>query len=150
MNELLIIILILQHNNNCIALLLLLLYSYNPENYSISYELHAPKPIVLQGDYDVSGKILFLPIVGNGKCKINIGKLNNINVKLKSNVFTQLWYYYFIVEVLKYVGNVINKLVVKNGEKYLEIEKISWKMIPIKMKLKLDNLFNGDKALGNI
>lgn len=41
------------------------------------------------------------------------------------------------------------KPVIKNGNKYLEIVNIVWKFIPTNMKLRLDNLFNGDKALGN-
>jgi len=56
---------------------------------------------------------------------------------------------FFFIDVSKLVGTVQMKPVVKNGNKYLEIVKISWKFTPTNMKIKLDNLFNGDKALGN-
>jgi len=51
-------------------------YSYNAETYSLDAELHPEKSIILAGDYEISGKVLILPIVGKGKCKIEIG--NNI------------------------------------------------------------------------
>lgn len=40
------------------------------------------------------------------------------------------------------------KPIVKNGVTYLDIEKVSWSFTPTNMHIKLDNLFNGDKALG--
>lgn len=40
------------------------------------------------------------------------------------------------------------KPVDKKGVTYLNIENVSWKIIPSKFHIKMDNLFNGDKALG--
>jgi len=42
------------------------------------------------------------------------------------------------------------KSVLKNGNKHLEIGNISWTFTASKLNLKFDNLFNGDKALGNL
>jgi len=56
---------------------------------------------------------------------------------------------FFFIDISKLVGTVQMKTVVKNGNKYLEIVNIAWKFTPTNMKIKLDNLFNGDKALGN-
>lgn len=55
----------------------------------------------------------------------------------------------FFIDVSKLFGTVQMKPIVKNGNKYLEIVKIAWKFTPTNMKINLDNLFNGDKALGN-
>jgi len=41
----------------------------------VDIELHPLKPIVMDGDYEISGKVLILPIVGKGRCKINIGNI---------------------------------------------------------------------------
>ncbi|CAI6362516.1 unnamed protein product [Macrosiphum euphorbiae] len=97
---------------------------YNAETYSLDAEVHPQKSIMLDGDYETNGKVLILPIVGKGRCKI-------------------------VIDVSKFVGTVQMKPVVKNGNKYLEIVKIAWKFTPTNMKIKLDNLFNGDKALGD-
>jgi hypothetical protein len=97
---------------------------YNPESYSLDAEVHLEKSIILDGDYETSGKVLILPIVGKGRCKI-------------------------ILDISKLVGTIQMKKVEKNGNKYLEIVKIAWKFTPTNMILKLDNLFNGDKALGD-
>jgi len=50
-------------------------YSYNAETYSLDIEVHPEKSIMLDGDYETSGKVLILPIVGKGKCKIVIGNI---------------------------------------------------------------------------
>lgn len=97
---------------------------YNKETYTIDAELHPQKTIVLEGDYEISGKVLILPIIGKGKCKINL-------------------------DVAKLVGTIQMKTVEKNGNKHLEIVNISWKFTPTKLNLKFENLFNGDKALGD-
>lgn len=46
-------------------------------------ELHPLKPIVMDGDYEISGKVLILPIVGKGRCKISIGNIiiNNYEIE---------------------------------------------------------------------
>jgi len=58
-------------------------------------------------------------------------------------------YIFFNIDVAKLVGTVQLKPVVKNGNKHLEISNITWKFTPTKLNLKFENLFNGDKALGN-
>lgn len=44
-------------------------------NYTFDFDV-VPKPLTLNGLYDISGKVLILPIVGKGKSKIVLG--NNI------------------------------------------------------------------------
>lgn len=48
-------------------------YSFNAVNYSMSIESEAQKPIVLEGMYEIDGRILILPIIGNGRCMISLG-----------------------------------------------------------------------------
>jgi len=40
-------------------------------------ESEAQEPIILQGLYEMNGQILVLPIIGNGRCKISLGKQQN-------------------------------------------------------------------------
>lgn len=50
-------------------------YSYDPKNYLFKVGLKTKKPIILQGKYEANGKILVLPIVGNGTSKMVLGNL---------------------------------------------------------------------------
>jgi len=50
-------------------------YSYNPETYVLDALLHPEKSIILDSDYEISGKVLILPIVGKGRCKIILGNI---------------------------------------------------------------------------
>ncbi|XP_025407025.1 protein takeout-like [Sipha flava] len=97
---------------------------YDSEKYILYAELLPKQSIVLQGNYEITGKVLILPIVGKGKCKI-------------------------ILDTSKIYGTVTMKPVVKNEMEYLEIDDISWKFIATNLNLKFNNLFNGDKALGD-
>lgn len=40
------------------------------------------------------------------------------------------------------------KPVLRNGNTYLEVQSLDWKFTTSKMHLKMNNLFNGDKVLG--
>lgn len=48
--------------------------SFDRNTNDLDIELHPTKPIRLDGDYEINGKVLVLPIVGKGKCKISLGK----------------------------------------------------------------------------
>jgi len=41
----------------------------------MNIEVHPEKSIILEGDYETSGKVLILPIVGQGRCKIVLGNI---------------------------------------------------------------------------
>lgn len=58
----------------CIAFIFIYC-SYNKETYTLNADLHPEKSINLEGDYETSGKVLILPIVGKGRCKIVIGNI---------------------------------------------------------------------------
>ncbi|XP_075235688.1 protein takeout-like [Lycorma delicatula] len=82
------------------------------------------KRIELLGNYVVDGKILVLPIKGEGKCNITI---TDVNI-----VMDQRW-----------------DIVKKNGKDYLSVTKYEIKMTNGQAFFKLENLFNGDKTLGD-
>lgn len=50
------------------------IYSYDKKNDNLFFDLNLPKPVKLEGDYEISGKILILPIVGKGRCKLSLGE----------------------------------------------------------------------------
>lgn len=54
----------------------------------------------------------------------------------------------YILDDYKSFSVVKMKIVEKNDIKYFEIDKFSWKFVTSKLHLRLENLFNGDKILG--
>jgi hypothetical protein len=46
---------------------------YDPIKYRFYAEVEPKESIDLEGFYDITGKVLTFPIVGNGKCKISLG-----------------------------------------------------------------------------
>lgn len=65
-----------------------------------------------------------LPIQGDGKSKLNIENMDMI-VKFKPKVIT------------------------KNGKNYIQTDKFSLTFTTSRLSIQLDNLFNGDKLLGD-
>lgn len=79
--------------------------------------------ITITGRYKISGRVLVLPIHGEGNADLVFD-----NTKL----------------VIKYKPKVIEK----NGKEYVKAERFQLDFDTTRMHTKLDNLFNGDKALG--
>ncbi|XP_015364140.1 PREDICTED: protein takeout-like [Diuraphis noxia] len=77
------------------------------------------------GKYSVSGQVLILPIKGDGDANITVNGIT----------FTYLYDY-----------NLVKRA---NERDYVDIVKSELKFDAKGMKLKLDNLFNGDKLLGD-
>ncbi|XP_015367028.1 PREDICTED: protein takeout-like [Diuraphis noxia] len=97
---------------------------YDPVNYSMLIESEAQKPIILQGLYEMNGQILVLPIIGNGRCKISL-------------------------ENFKLAGKLKMTHALKNGTIFLVIQDLSWKFTTSRININFDNLFNGNKVLGD-
>ncbi|TMW50173.1 hypothetical protein DOY81_004732, partial [Sarcophaga bullata] len=88
-------------------------------------ELEALIPqLILKGNYQVDGRVLILPIVGNGDCEI-----------ICKNI------------VFKYSFDM--KQVEKNGQIYAELQHVKLNLKPELVQFQFKNLFNGDKALGD-
>ncbi|KAK3913672.1 Protein takeout [Frankliniella fusca] len=82
-------------------------------------------PVVLaKSKYSVGGRVLLLPIRGSGDSVVNL-----------FDVTTDL--------VIK--GKRITKA---DGKDYLDIQSVIAKLTPKRMEMKMENLFNGDKQLG--
>lgn len=58
--------------------------------------------------------------------------------------------YFEISDDFKATAIAYFKPITKNGNTYLEFKKLTWKFTTSKMHLRLNNLFNGDKALGKV
>ncbi|XP_073822894.1 protein takeout-like [Musca autumnalis] len=80
--------------------------------------------LTLVGDYSIDGKILILPIKGSGQSNITM-----IDVTLQ----------------MDFVGTPMEK----DGETYMTIREMQMDAEPKQIIYKVDNLFNGDKTLGD-
>ena len=76
------------------------------------------------GDYVMDGRILLLPITGQGKSNVTLVDLTTRH-------------------------ELTGEPVVKDGETYMRIKKYKVKFEPKLVKLYFENLFNGDKRLGD-
>lgn len=92
---------------------------------TVTYEAFIPRLEILS-TYNMSGRILLLPISGQGKCNMT---LDNVNEKY-------VYEYKFVKD--------------KDGEYYLIPQPHkSFDLTTTRMYLHFDNLFNGDKLLGD-
>lgn len=111
------------------------------------YEVHARIPQVrMIAKYKIDGKVLILPITGSGKSNLTLGDYNlallKIIMKIKKSNFTDN------VDIkIKFLPNIIEK----NGKQYLQIPSNKFKLVfeTSRLYLQLENLFNGNKALGD-
>lgn len=89
------------------------------------HEVHGRVPkIILKGDYKINGRVLVLPIQGDGKATLVFDNFD-IAVKLKP------------------------KIIVKKGKEYIQTDYFKLDFDTENMQIQLTNLFNGDKALGD-
>ncbi|KAL5235485.1 hypothetical protein ACI65C_002895 [Semiaphis heraclei] len=96
----------------------------DPKSFSLNVSLVIQKPIVLEGQYETNGRVVILPINGNGTCRFALDDYKSFSV-------------------------IKMKPVLRNGNTYLEVQSLDWKFTTSKMHLKMNNLFNGDKVLGD-
>ncbi|KAM7361884.1 protein takeout-like [Cochliomyia hominivorax] len=80
--------------------------------------------LTLKGKYNADGRVLILPIVGNGDAVILCKKI-----------------------YLKYGFDL--KPVEKNGQVFAQLEHVKLEIKPDLVQFQFNNLFNGDKALGD-
>jgi len=78
---------------------------------------------VIDAKYNMKGKILVLPLVGQGNCRLD---LNDIRTKVLSNV----------------------TFLEKNGREVMCIDRLKVKFKVGGIRVKFDNLFNGNPLLG--
>lgn len=104
--------------------LIVINYRHNIKDKELQVEFLIPL-LNITGNYEIHGRILILPIEGNGYMEI---------VPTGCNFHAKLTY----------------KLIDKNGENYVRFSKDDSKLTADfkNIKFRLDNLFNGDKTLG--
>jgi len=90
----------------------------------ISLKMRSSKPIILEGTYKIAGKVLILPIVGSGKS-------------------------IFVLSGFNATGYSISDGYTKDGEEFWKIQNVDFTFDVTKLHMRLDNLFNGDKRLGD-
>lgn len=89
------------------------------------YEVYATVPkISIIGKYKVNGRVLVLPIQGEGNASLQFDDANLV-VKYKP------------------------KVVEKKGKKYIQTERFQLDFDTSRLHINLENLFNGDKRLGD-
>ncbi|XP_044738874.1 protein takeout-like [Chrysoperla carnea] len=91
-------------------------------NYQLNITILTPVTY-MTGDYHLAGKVLVLPIMGNGTFNITL-----INTKSFMNI--------------------TSKIIKKPNIEYLHIIKCDLELYPEEIRMQFENLFNGDPTLG--
>ncbi|BES96742.1 JHBP [Nesidiocoris tenuis] len=94
------------------------------DNYLLEGDITFGRDFVLLGDYSVKGRVLLLPVVGEGKCNLTFQNF---------------------VAHLSGVGREL----IKGKNRYMEIEKLTVGIETSRFIMNLENLFNGNKALSD-
>lgn len=92
------------------------------DNFKINVSLAAPDGITLKGNYKIDGKVLVLPIKGEGKCELSLA---NVTAEVE----------------------IVGKQLTKNGQIYVEVMDFKFTFNTTRLKSKFENLFNGNKEL---
>ncbi|KAF2900825.1 hypothetical protein ILUMI_05364 [Ignelater luminosus] len=94
-----------------------------PNDLKLEVELLSPETR-FEADYSFNGRVLLLPIVGDGKCTVTLQQ-----VKITINLYAETFE--------------------KKEKKYLKVKNVTLKLVPGKVIYNFENLFNGDERLGN-
>lgn len=98
--------------------------SFDPKTYDMTATVDIKQPLYLDGDYTIRGRVLVLPINGDGKCSL---KLDEPSLKVTQR----------------------GVLVKRGAETYLNVTDFGFVLDTKKLHLHFENLFNGNKELGN-
>ncbi|EDV49094.1 protein takeout [Drosophila erecta] len=94
-----------------------------PSKLKFIVSLTFPK-LHMESDYSIKGKIMMMPLLGDGHCKVDL-----VNITMRTELIGQEYK--------------------KNGANFLKINTVTVKYELSDVHIHLDNLFNGDKALGD-
>lgn len=98
---------------------------FGPDPGTSKFEVYATVPkITITGKYKIDGRVLVLPIQGDGKAHL---VFDNADL------------------IVRYKPKVIEK----NGKKYIQTQRFQLDFDTTQLHINLENLFNGDKALGD-
>ena len=112
-----------------------------------SFELELPH-LYVEGRYVVDGRILLLPVKGSGKFTGNFSECKWCGVGFVLKLFSFQFYTFF--PVAQGIGSVRIKGDRKriNGKDHLSLAKLDIKIRVSDGRVKLENLFGGDRVLG--
>ncbi|XP_069689917.1 protein takeout-like isoform X1 [Periplaneta americana] len=94
----------------------------NMDNLTMDIYMQTPT-MTFTADYDLEGRVLLLPISGKGDCILNF-------TDVTANC------------------HIVNKFVTRDGKKFIEMENLKWDIDVKDCHSQFNNLFNGDKLLG--
>lgn len=103
--------------------LLLLLPRVDFDNKHYNFGIFLPS-LDIKSKYDLTGKILVLPLIGNGDCEVN---LMGVQTQVTTNV----------------------SYVEREGRELVHFDRLHVSFQLESMKVKFENLFNGNQVLGN-
>lgn len=92
-------------------------------NLTMQIQMLVPS-LKLTADYEMEGKLLMLPAVGNGDCTL---KFTDVTIACHTAF----------------------KLVNRKGEDFLEVQDLKWTLDAGTSHFQFNNMFNGDKILGD-
>lgn len=126
--------------------------SVDVKNHHVEWDFELDKCMFL-GQYEIEGQVLILPIKGEGDANITVSKCHLCWSYYRVNYFSiyciglKLITLYTDGITFTYIYDY--ELIKRANQKdYVEITNSKLKFNANGMKLKLDNLFNGDKLLG--
>lgn len=99
--------------------------------------------ITMTADYEIDGKIMMMPLSGNGECTANFSKFCNQTFRSFKLI------YFFCLADVELQTVLLGERLKKDGRVYLRIKNIALNYNVGKVKLDLKNLFNGDDSMGD-
>lgn len=127
-----------------------------------NYKFHAPlsiaEGVTLKGHYKINGRILVLPITGEGACELNLGQCPPGEARREAGVYLRflagcrrrwlsLTHDALFADNITAGVDLVGKELSKNNNKYMEVADFKFTFETTRLKVKLENLFNGNKQL---
>ncbi|XP_050529036.1 protein takeout-like [Daktulosphaira vitifoliae] len=94
------------------------------DKYLFNLNVEFSQPLILDSNYKINGKAIILPINGEGKSNLTL-------------------------EDVKASIDVKGRPVAKNGQNHMDLEILDIKFTSNRLYINFENLFNGDKYMGN-
>lgn len=112
-----------------------------------------PSPLRLDGNYKIVGKVLVLPIQGEGLCSLRLGKVGRGESQPRRytgrpSSWRCLMLSCRVPDDVTADINIVMHEVTRGGVKFLAVDKLSLSFDTSRLHMKFDNLFNGNRELG--
>ncbi|EEB19876.1 protein takeout precursor, putative [Pediculus humanus corporis] len=93
-------------------------------NYHLEIRGYLKDPVKIESDYEMKGNILFLPLVGNGKCHLTLDDVKAALI-LKGSPLT------------------------KDGKVYMDLKSLELKLETSRLHMNFENLLSENKEVGD-